>query len=369
MKLKKYHNTKKIRLVLATLFAGFMLGSGAFAADAASPATADQAAAATSGIADESPVFARVGDTVITLDDYDAAMASAARSKFYHGKAPAAELAALQREIGDKLVTNVLLVKEAKRRGMKPDDAIVAQKLEQIEQRNRDNEQWQKMRIQWVPIVTDRLNEENLLSQLESAVRNVPPPNVEQVRAYYTAHPEKFTEPEQLRVSVILLKVDPSSPREEWDKARELGQDIVKQLRAGADFAALAREHPGDAASAEQGGDMGYLHGGMLPDAAQDALDKLKVGETSDPVRLLEGISIFRLTDRSISKLSDFETVKERAGELWLKEESERVWKALIAQLKKETTIQVDESRYAPLEDVAEGQAEPEVQQVEKVKP
>ena len=367
VKSKKNHHIQNVVLMLITLLGGLLLSKGGLAAEVISATNAIQSGAtALNKAADAPPVFARVGEVVITQEDYDAEMASAARSKFYHGKPPAAELAALQREVGEKLVTNVLLVKEARRRGLKPDDAVVAQRLEQIDKRNGANEQWQKMREQWMPIITGRLQEESLLSQLEDTVRNVPPPSVEQIREYYTAYPEKFTEPEQLRVSLILLAIDPSSPGTEWVKAYELGKDIVKQLRDGADFAVLAREHPGDVDSAEQGGDMGYLHGGMLPTPAQEALDKLEVGEISDPVRLLEGVAIFRLTDRSLSKLNDFESIKVRAGELWLKEESERVWKSLIAQLKKDAVIYVDESRYSPFPPAAEESAEQEIQQKEE---
>lgn len=329
-------NIKNIKLAL---LAGALLGAEAIAADAVPTGSAT----------DAPPVFARVGDSAITRQDYDAAFAAAVRGKFYHGRPPEAEVAALQREVGDRLVANVLLLGEAKRRGLEPDDAAIAQRLEQHEQRNRDNKQWQEARTQWLPILTMRLQEESLLGKLESAVRNIPPPDEKQLREYYAANPDKFTEPEQLRVSIILLRVDPSSPTDAWNKAREQAQGLVKQLRDGADFAALAREHSGDAASAEQGGDMGYLHGGMLPDPAQEAVDKLEPGETSDPVRLLEGIVIIRPTDRKPPKLGDFEVVRERAGDLWLKEESERVWKSLIAQLKEKTPIHVDESDYLPL--------------------
>lgn len=340
VKLKRSCSIENIRIIkpaLLALLAGVLFGAEVLAAD-----TAPNSSTAP-------PVFARVGESVITRQDYDAAFAAAVRSKFYHGRPPDAEVAALQREVGDKLVANVLLLGEAKRRGLAPDDAAVAQRLEQHEQRNRDNKQWQQARTQWLPVLTMRLQEESLLAKLESAVRNVPPPDEKQLREYYAANPGKFTEPEQLRVSIILLRVDPSSPTEAWNKAFEQGQALVKQLRAGADFAALAREHSGDADSAEQGGDMGYLHGGMLPDAAQEVVDKLKPGEISDPVRLLEGIIIIRPTDRKPPKLGDFETVRGRASDLWLKEESERAWKSLIAQLKKETPIHVDESGYLPI--------------------
>ncbi len=333
VKPKRIRNT---RLSPMALLAGALLGAGAFAADAPRSATGPASA------------FARAGDVVITQQDYDTALAAAARRKFYHGKVPEGGVAALQREVGDALVTNALLLREARRRGLKPDDAAIRQTLQQYEQRYRDSKQWQQARAQLVPSLTRRLQEESLLSKLENLVRNVPPPDVKQIQEYYAAHPDKFTEPEQLRLSVILLKVDPSSATAVWETAHAEAQQMVKQLRGGADFAALARIKSGDA-SAEKGGDLGYLHRGMLPEAAQETVDKLKPGEVSKPVKLLEGVAVFRLDDRKPPKLNGFEAVRERARDLWLREQGEGAWKALIARLRKETPVRVDESRYLPL--------------------
>ena len=77
-------------------------------------------------------------------------------------------------------------------------------------------------------------------------------PNEKEVKAYYAANQAQFTEPEQLRVSVILLKVDPSSPAATWKQVDEQAQALAKRARAGEDFAALARQHSADP-SAPQG--------------------------------------------------------------------------------------------------------------------
>lgn len=293
-------------------------------------------------------VFAKVGDTVILQKDFDGALAAAARKKFYHGKVPEGGVAVLQREVGDTLVANALLLREARRRGLKPDDAAIRQTLQEYEQRYRANKRWQQTRAQVVPLLTKRLQEESLLNTLEASVRNVAPPDVRQIREYYAAHPEKFTEPEQLRLSVILLKVDPSSPSAVWKKADEEARDMVKQLRAGAGFAALARVKSGDASS-KNGGDLGYLHHGMLPEAAEKTVDKLKPGDVSEPVNLLEGVAVFRLIDRTPSKLTVFEAAKDRARDLWLRDRRENAWKMLLVRLKKETPVRVDESHFLPL--------------------
>ena len=292
--------------------------------------------------------FATVGDVVITWQDYAIAYSSEASNKFYHAKPKEDELATFQRQVGDKLVTNALLVQEAKRRKIKPDDDEVDQGLQKYEQRFANDPKWPDARRRVLPTITKRLQDENIRKKLEELVRNIPQPSVKQTREFYDAHPEKFTSPPQPRVSIILLRVDPSSGDEEWNAAMEEAQGLVKRLRAGEDFAAMARDYSGDR-TAEEGGDMGYLHAGMLPGLPELVVSKLKSGETADPVKLLEGVAIFRLADRIPEALSSFEASQQRAGELWLDEQKDNAWNALIAKLKKKTAIHVDETRFLPL--------------------
>jgi parvulin-like peptidyl-prolyl isomerase len=296
--------------------------------------------------APDTTVFARVGDATITRQDYELAVAAAVRSKFYHGKAPEAEVLKLRREVGERLVDNVVLRKEAQRRGIAPDAAAVKKQLDAQEARYRGNPQWQARRDEIVPALTRRLEEESVLAQLEASVRDVPAPGAKEVEAYYAANKDKFTEPEQVKVSLILLKVDPSSPKAKWEAARDEAAKIVAKARAKADFAQLARKHSADE-SAARGGELGYLHRGMLPEAAQDALDRVKPVAVTDPVVLLEGVALFRLEDRKSPKLQSFAEARERASALLRREQSEAAWRGLIAKLRKEMPAKVDEAAYA----------------------
>jgi len=323
-------------LTLAALSIGLLSCADALAADE----NAEKAATA--------PVFARVGKDIITQRQFDSAYAAASRNRFYHGKPPDAEVAALQREIGDKLINDVLLLKEAKRLKLKHDPEEVKNKLEQIDKRNAGKAQWQQIRERALPVLATQIEDENLIKQLELRTRKVPEPNEKQLRAYYSAHPEKFTEPQQIRVSIILLGVDPGAP--DFDAKHKLGEELVKKLREGADFAEMAAKYSTDAETVGQGGDMGYLHGGMLSELSELVASKLKPGEISDPVRLMEGIGIYKLTDRKDAKLNSFDAVKERATGLYMTEEGEKAWKSLITKLRKKTSIKADVSgRYLPL--------------------
>jgi len=294
------------------------------------------------------PYFAKVGNMFVTWIDYNYEYASEARKKFYHAKPSEDKVAVFQREIGDTLITNAMLVQEAKRRKLKPDDAYVKQNLAMFEQRFAKDPKWPEARSRVLPIITARLEHESLRNKLEETVRNVPPPSAKKLKKYYADHLDKFTAPASPRVAVILIRVDPGAPTSDWEKANEQAGVLVKRLRAGEDFAKLAREYSGDK-TAEEGGDMGYLHEGMLPGLPAETVSKLQPGEISDPVDLMEGVGIFRLIDRKPPEVRSFKVVQSRAKELWIKEQSDIAWNSLIAKLKKHTPVQVDESHFLPL--------------------
>jgi len=297
-------------------------------------------------------VFAKVGDVTITQREYRAAYAEMSRGRFYHGKPNEAELAQFQRDVAQKLVDEALLLGEAKRRKLSPDEVRVNQQLDRLAQRNAGNPRWPELKEQMLPIMKQRYEDESLRSKLEEEMRKVAPPNEKQLRKYYSDNSDKFTEPEQMRASIILLKVDPSEPGETWARARDFGRSLIKQLREeGADFAELAKKYSGDAESATLGGDMGYMHGGMLGGLAESEVKKLKHGEVSpDVVRLMEGMAIFKLTELESPKLSDFDRVKERAETLWIDAESERKWNDFLEKLRGKAEVWIDESGFVPLQ-------------------
>ncbi len=305
--------------------------------------------AAQTSQAPEHKPFAVVGDTTISHEEYQAAFAASMRQKYYHARPPENELAAFQREVGNQLVDRVLLLREARKRGIQPDRKQIDKTIAEYDRRYATSERWQANRDKMVPQLVEQLERQSLLEQIERQARTAPAPSAAQARAYYDRHKEQFTEPEQVRMSLILLRVDPSAPKVAWDKAREEAERLHQRLGRGADFAELARLHSADP-SAEKGGDLGYLHRGMLPEAIQTQLvDTLKPGEVSLPVTLLEGIAIVRLEDRKAPQLRGYEDVRQRAAELAQREAADERWKRLIADLRSRTRIRLDESRYLPL--------------------
>lgn len=87
---------------------------------------------------------------------------------------------------------------------------------------------------------------------------------------------------------------------------------------------------------------MGYQHEGALSPEAESVIANLEVGEVSSPVRVLEGMVIFKLLDRRPRQLQAFEDVEERAAQLWSRQAGEEQWQQLLADLRSKAEIRVD---------------------------
>ena len=292
--------------------------------------------------------FAHVDGRVITVGEFETGLINAMRGQFFHGRPPEDEFARFQHEVSQQLIDRVLLEIEAARRGFEADAARVDAELARFRERYGEREDWVDNRER----IRAELQRRDLVMQLQHAVAKAagnPEGGADAAIAdYYAAHPDKFTEPERLRVSLILLGVDPGAGAPAWQAAREEAAGLVERLRDGADFAALARLHSSDG-SAEQGGDMGYLHSGMIAPEAEQAAAELAPGEITEPVTTLQGIAILRLDDRRAARLLPLAEVAERARGLWLRDSREQRWSALLERLRAETPVSVREDLLLPL--------------------
>ncbi len=285
--------------------------------------------------------FAWVGDHPLPTSQLHSAFNSLLRKKYYHGTVPEGEMQAVMKEAQDEVINAYLLAQEVDRQKVEPDTVRVESEIARYEAQYKDSLQWQQNRESLLPGLRSEIQRRSRLEQLEKKVRDISV-SEEEVKKYYEARKELFTEPEKLRLHAILLSVDPSSPPQAWELAKKEAESIVKRLRQGADFEESAKMHSQDSSSSK-GGDMGYLHRGMIPEELQSSIDKMKLNEISDPVAVLEGITIIRLTDRTQSKLRSYAEVAERARGLLLREQQDATWKKFLEELRIKSKVRLIE--------------------------
>jgi len=287
-------------------------------------------------------VFAIVNDEVIPAKTYFEAFREGVRETFYHGKVTDKELDNFRDSIAQKLLDDTLLLQQAKKLGIKPNPDQVAKEIEKQTAKYRHQQNWEKSKDAIIASVRPSIEKGNIIEQLTAQTKKVAEPSLAQVKQYYDEHADKFTAPEKWNVSIILLKVEPSSPSSAWQEASELADDLVRRLRDGENFEELARIHSGDE-SAVDGGNMGYIHTGMLSKPAQNVLNTMDTGQISEPVMILQGVAIFRLNGIQGSRLNDFDSVKDRAEDLLYRKLGDEAWENLIITLRKNSKIDIND--------------------------
>ncbi len=117
------------------------------------------------------------------------------------------------------------------------------------------------------------------------------------LQEYYDAHKDRYGVTETRHTHHILIALEGAKDAKADAAALAKAQDIRTQIQAGKDFGELAKKYSADTGSALQGGDLGWAQSSNYVPAFAAALDKLHVGEVSQPVKTEYGYHIIRLDE------------------------------------------------------------------------
>lgn len=305
--------------------------------------------AAASGFATE--ISTPFQDNVITIDQDKISAARLnefAKNKiarrFYHGKPPEDQQQTFMLEMADSYIVQHLLAREAGVRKLAVDAGLVDGKLADFTEKYRQHPNWQQAKDYYLPMIKQLATQGSLADSLQRQIEEQATPSPALVRDYYRQHPEKFTQPPQVRASLILLAVEPSAGGFVWQATIDQAKNIVEKLDNGADFSTLAQLHSTDP-SADFDGDMGFLHQGMTSDKAEAAMQKLEIGQYTQPIVLLDGVAVFKVTDRKPEQRHTFAEVEQRATKLANNSARAKAWQALITELRAKAKINIEQSK------------------------
>ena len=149
-----------------------------------------------------------------------------------------------------------------------------------------------------------------LLLDAQAIRNNITVPEQDIQRAY-RQNIDQYTQTEQVRASHILLNTEGKDEA----AVRAKAEDLLKQLKAGADFAALATANSQDTASVAKGGDLDFFgRGRMVPEFEQVAFT-LPVGQLSELVRTQYGFHIIKVTDKKAAEVQPLDAVRPQLTE------------------------------------------------------
>src|SRR6201996_2946377 len=132
----------------------------------------------------------------------------------------------------------------------------------------------------------------------------------EQVESYYQAHQKDFQVPEGVKVRHILIKVPTGADAKTDAAAKAKAEALLKQIKGGADFAALAKANSDDPGSKEQGGDLGLIQRGVTVPEFEKTAFALQPGQVSDVIKTQFGYHILKVEDKQTAHLKPLDEVK-----------------------------------------------------------
>jgi len=147
------------------------------------------------------------------------------------------------------------------------------------------------------------------------------------LQTYYDQHRDEYRVPDQVKVSHILIKTPLPAPGAKEDEkgiadARAKAEDVLKQVKAGGDFAKLAEKYSDDPGSAKNGGELGWIGRGRTVPEFEKAAFSLGKGQTSDLVKSSYGFHIIHVEDKQAAGLKTLADVK---GEIEEKVKQEKI--------------------------------------------
>lgn len=177
----------------------------------------------------------------------------------------------------------------------------------------------------------------------------------EEIEAYYRENLEKYTVPEKLRLSIIMIALARDAKPEKVEEAEKKARDIIERLNGGEEFEWLAAQLS-DHASGKNGGDLGFQAiEDLPPDIVKEALGLPSVGDVGGPVRGDLGIYIIKIAGLQPETIVPLEEARgDIEGTLWKKAHDE-AYRSLLERLEEEADIEVDDAALESMTLMKEG--------------
>lgn len=257
----------------------------------------------------------------------------------YTGSELAAKLEEARQKIIEQLIEDRLILGEAKRLNVEVAEREIDARIDEISQRLGSEENFLRALDEQGVVLKDlrtryreQMMKRKLIDQKIGSRVNITPI---EIRTYYEKHPNEFVMPDEVKLRNILLRPKEKAP---VDKTITLAKDILKKIREGGDFAALAKEYS-EGPFAADGGLMGFVKKGELIPELEKVAFTLKEGEASDIIQTGLGYHILKVEERRIQQVKGLADAKQDIEEAIYREKVQSKLKDWVESLKKNAYI------------------------------
>ncbi len=241
------------------------------------------------------------------------------------------------------LIDQQLLLSKGKELGVNP-DAEVTRRLDEIRKQNNfaTMEELEKAaRSQNVSYEDFKANIRNSIitgNVIRDEVGRTIRMSTAEQHKYYDDHKSELQQPEQVRLSEILVPTAANADDAALAAAQKKAEGLYAKLKGGADFAALAKEASGGPTAA-QGGDLGQFKHGALAPVLETKTFALPVGGYTEPTRTRQGFVILKATEHQQAGIPPFEQVQGEVQNAMYQDAIQPALRAYLTRLREEAYI------------------------------
>ncbi len=259
-------------------------------------------------------VVARVNGETITKSDFEKAIKVAEQRA--GTPVPPEQRDRIYRDILDQMIGFKLLGQETKARKVAVSDADVEARIIGFKQQFPSEDAFKQALAQQhvtVEQITSDAREELAIKKLvDDAIAAKVAVKPEDVQTFYEKNPKSFQESERVRASHILITAPKTADAATKAQAKAKAEAILKDIKAGKDFGALAKQHSQDPGSAANGGDLGFFQQGQMVGPFNDTAFSLKPGAVSNVVETDFGYHIIKVIEKQPGRTVPLEEVKPK---------------------------------------------------------
>ncbi len=281
------------------------------------------------------------GDTIPKAEFENAVRAFEQRAG---GSVPPEKRDEVYRGVLDDLVAYRLLKQEVAARQMTTTDAEVDARIGAFKQQMGSEANF-KAALQAQQLTEATLREDaktdilvNKLLEQEVNQKILVKPS--DIATFYEKNPDRFQQAESVRVAHILVLVPQGADEKTRAAAKARAETALKAAKAGQDFAQLARRYSNDA-SAQRGGDLGFIPKGQMVPAFEAAAFALAPGQVSDLVETQFGYHVIKGLEKRPSRIVPFVEAAGQIEQFLEQQQRQEKGKALVDQLKAKGKVQI----------------------------
>jgi peptidyl-prolyl cis-trans isomerase SurA len=160
-------------------------------------------------------------------------------------------------------------------------------------------------------------------------------------QAYYDAHKQEFSQPEQVRLSEILVPTPDDATDAQVAQAQAKADDVEAKLKAGTKFEDLVKQYSGGP-NADAGGDLGEFKRGQLGSAVlEDPTFALQAGQWTSPIRTRQGFIILEVTEHTQAGVPPLSAVENQVQEAMYEAAMQPALRAYLTDLREKAFIDI----------------------------